>query len=48
MIYQICVFNGFPLADAWPHVVALIAFMLLPVCVLHKLKHAMLNYVYIP
>lgn len=48
MIYQITVFNGFPLLDAWFHFVALTAFILLPLIVLKKLKNAMLNYVYIP
>lgn len=48
MIYQITVFNGFPMADAWLHMVALLAFALLPLTVLPKLKNAMLNYVYIP
>lgn len=48
MIYQICVFNGFPLIDAWFHFAALSAFLLLPWLVLGKIKNAMLNYVYIP
>ncbi|WP_256408844.1 ABC transporter permease [Xylanibacter rodentium] len=48
MIYQITIFNAFPLADAWLHAVALIAFAMLPVTVLEKLKNAMINYVYIP
>lgn len=48
MIYQIAVFNGFPLADAWIHVTVLAAFALLPLFVLGKLRNAMLNYVYIP
>lgn len=48
MIYQITVFNGFPLLDAWFHIAALAAFALLPLTVLAKLKNAMLNYVYIP
>jgi len=48
MIYQITVFNGFPLIDAWFHLVALIAFTLLPWFVLRKIKNAMLTYVYIP
>ena len=48
MVYQITVFNGFPLIDAWFHLVALIAFMLLPWFVLSKIKNAMLTYVYIP
>lgn len=48
MIYQMALFNGFPLAEAWPHVAALAVFALLPFTVLAKLKNAMLNYVYIP
>ena len=48
MLYQICVFNGYPLLEAWFHFVALGAFMLLPWLVISKLKNAMLNYVYIP
>lgn len=48
MIYQICVFNGFPLIDAWFHFAALAAFILLPWLVINKIKNAMLNYVYIP
>lgn len=48
MLYQITVFNGFPLVDAWFHLVALIAFTLLPWLVMNKIKNAMLTYVYIP
>ena len=48
MLYQITVFNGFPLIDAWFHFVALVAFTLLPWFVIHKIKNAMLTYVYIP
>ena len=48
MLYQITVFNGYPLIDAWFHLVALIAFTLTPWLVLSKVKNAMLNYVYIP
>ena len=48
MMYQITVFNGFPLIDAWFHFVALVAFTLLPWFVLSKIKNAMLTYVYIP
>jgi ABC-2 type transport system permease protein len=48
MLYQITVFNGFPLIDAWFHLVALIGFTLLPWFVVHKIKNAMLTYVYIP
>lgn len=48
MLYQITVFNGFPLIDAWFHFVALVAFTLLPWFVVMKIKNAMLHYVYIP
>lgn len=48
MIYQITVFNGYPLIEAWFHFAALAAFMLLPWLVVGKIKNAMLTYVYIP
>lgn len=48
MIYQITVFNGFPLLEAWFHLAALVAFALLPWLVVRKIKNAMLTYVYIP
>lgn len=48
MVYQMTVFNGFPLIDAWFHLAALMAFMILPWIVISKIKNAMLTYVYIP
>ena len=48
MIYQATVLNDFPVIDVWFHLVALVAFTLLPWFVLRKVKNAMLNYVYIP
>ena len=48
MLYQITVFIGFSLIDAWFHLVALVGFTLLPWFVVFKIKNAMLNYVYIP
>ena len=48
MIYQTCVFNGFPLIESWFHFAALAGFMLLPWLVVNKIKNAMLTYVYIP
>ncbi len=48
MIYQINVFNGYSFMDAWPNIAALILFTFLPVMVLHRIKKAMLEYVYIP
>lgn len=48
MVYQITVFNGFPLSEAWFHLAAMVAFALLPMTVYRKIKNAMLTYVYIP
>ena len=48
MLYQITVFNGFSLIDAWFHFVALVGFIPLPWFVIMKIKNAMLHYVYIP
>ena len=48
MIYQTCLFNGYPLYEAWFHLAALVAFTILPWMVLKKIKNAMLTYVYIP
>lgn len=48
MLYQVTVLNGFPVIDAWFHLVSLIAFTLMPWFVLSKVKNAILHYVYIP
>ena len=48
MMYQTCVFNGFPLVESWFHFAAMAAFILLPWLVVNKIKNAMLTYVYIP
>lgn len=48
MIYQICVFNGYPLIDAWQNVIILVGFACLPILIMRNLKRAMLEYVYIP
>lgn len=48
MIYQVCIFNGYPLIDAWLNVVALVAFAALPILVTRNIKRAMVEYVYIP
>lgn len=47
-IYQTCIFNGFPITDAWMNVAVLILFCLLPIVVLRRIRKAMLEYVYIP
>jgi len=48
MVYQIIVFNGFPLHEAWFHLAAIAFYAFLPWLVINKIKNAMLNYVYIP
>ena len=48
ILYETCVFNGFPLLEAWFHFAAAVAFILMPWLVIKKIKNAMLNYVYIP
>lgn len=48
MIYQMCVFNGYPLSYAWMHVMALCLFVLLPLFTINNVRKAMLKYVYIP
>ena len=40
--------NGYELLDAWFHIAALVAFALMPLMVLRKIRNAMLTYVYIP
>lgn len=48
MIYQQCIFNGFPLTDAWVNLLALCIFIILPAFTMRNIKRAMLTYVYIP
>ena len=48
MMYQMSIFNGYPLINAWPHVVALVAFAALPLLTVRNIRRAMLEYVYIP
>ena len=48
MIYQAVVFNGYPVAGVWWHVVALIAFALSPLFVYPRIKKALKYYVYVP
>lgn len=48
MIYQMCVFNGYPLGVAWPYLTALILFAVLPLPVMGNIRKAMLEYQYIP
>ncbi len=48
MIYQISIFNGFPLTYAWFNIMALVIFCCLPFFTIKNIKKAMLEYVYIP
>lgn len=48
MLYQACIFNGYPLGYLWTHVLILVLFSLLPMFVIKKIKRAMIEYVYIP
>lgn len=48
MIYQMCIFNGYPLSYAWFDFLFLIIFAFLPMFTIKNIKKAMLVYVYIP
>jgi len=48
MIYQMCIFNGYPIYIAWFNWMALGIFACLPLFVMRKIRKAMLEYVYIP
>lgn len=47
-IYQMCIFNGFPLTDAWFNIMFLLMLAALPIFTIHNIKKAMLVYTYIP
>lgn len=47
IIYQLCIFNTYPLTDAWQHIMALIAFALLPAIVALRIKKSFLTYGYV-
>lgn len=48
MIYQLNIFNGYPLYYSWPYVLMMVFFALIPLTVLVRMKKAMLNYEYLP
>ncbi len=48
MIYQLCVFNGYPWHIAWFNFMALGIFICLPLFVMKNIRKAMLEFVYIP
>lgn len=47
MIYQLCVFNAYPLADAMPHILCLAGFFLMPLLFTRKIGNVMMYYDYI-
>lgn len=48
MIYQINVFNGYPLAYSWINLTAMVGFIVLPLLVIYRIKKAALEYEYLP
>jgi len=48
MIYQINIFNGYPLSYAWIYWACLAVFLILPAFVMRNIRRAMLEYQYIP
>ena len=48
MIYQTSIFNGYPLADCFWNIGAMIIFIALPILTINHIKTAMEKYVYIP
>ena len=48
VVYQTSVFNGYPLTDCWLHLLGLVAFALLPLPLLPRLKKALKEYTYMP
>ncbi len=48
MVYQLCIFNGYPIHVAWFNFLAFAIFMSLPFFVMKNVRKAMLEYVYIP
>ena len=48
LIYQLCVFNDYPLTDALPSIIALLTFTILPAFVIRRMKKAFYEYGYQP
>lgn len=47
-IYQLCIFNDYPLSDALPNIITLIIFALMPVFVIKRMKRAFNEFGYQP
>lgn len=48
LLYVNSALDGYPLSNAWPYVLGLAVFALLPVAVMHRLKKALLTIPYMP
>lgn len=48
LIYQLCVFNDYPLTDATPAIIALLCFTILPAFVIRRMKKAFYEFGYQP
>lgn len=48
MIYQLNIFNGYPIGFSWPYIMAMVVFAVLPVFVLSRIKKSVLTYQYLP
>ena len=46
LLYVNCALNGYPLANAWPFVLALVAFALLPLLLVRRFGHIMRHIAY--
>ncbi len=46
LLYVNCALDGYPLTNAWPYALALMAFAALPLLLMRRLRHAMLNVPY--
>lgn len=48
MVYQLNIFNGYPLDYSWPYVAVLVVFCLLPLPVMGRIRRSLLTYKYMP
>lgn len=48
MIYQLNIFNGYPIAYSWINITAMTVFIMLPILVTARIKKAALEYEYLP
>ena len=48
LLYVNCALDGLPLSNAWPYAVALLAFAVLPMVLMRRLRHVMLYAPYTP